>query len=185
MANQNQKPLTPADEMNNLFASMQAGQLKIISQLANSGINNTATSNTIPQLITQQPYGDYPDGFDPFDEFGVILLPVVTPNLDVPILSFGVPQGYDGVIKRYHCFFTGGGFVAGDIIWKIKADNTPIKNFDNITTNRGNDTSPREVDAIRIYSGQVISFTVQHLNNVALNGDVTASLAGYLYPSTR
>lgn len=180
-----QKQLTPADEINNVFAAMQQGQSTIISQLSNGGGNSTASSNAIPLLITQQPYGDYPDGYDPFDEFNVIALPVVSPNVDVPILSFGVPQGYDGVIKRYHCFFTGGGFVAGDIIWKIKADNTPVKNFDNITTNRGNDTSPRQVDAIRIYSGQIVSFTVQHASNVALNGDVTASLAGFLYPSTR
>ena len=172
------------DAIQNLVAFMQANQSAITSQLTSNN-NNEIASNPAPLLITPQPYGEYPPGAEPFDEFGVMALPLVNPGVDSNVVSFVVPQGYDGVIKRYHVEFEGGGFVSGQIVYKIKRNGAPVKNFQNMTTNRGTPSSPRIVDGIRIYSGEVITLTMQHVADAALNGVVTASLAGYLYPSVR
>lgn len=134
--------------------------------------------------VVLRPWIDEPEGSVPFDEQDGITLPAVGAGF-ATVLSFQMPLGYDGVIKFLSNNFLGGGFVdfSGDIIWAILADGRPIRNFSNIRANKGTVTIPRPISPIRVYSGQLIRYVVNHVANVGLAGQVICSLDGYLYPS--
>lgn len=118
------------------------------------------------------------------DEQSSAALPTIAAG-ETTILTFIVPQGFDCIIRRLSHNFTGGGFVqgSGDIIWRILIDNAPVRNFQNMTTEKGSWDQPREIDGIRAYSGQTIRYNVVHAANAALAGNVICSLNGSLFPS--
>lgn len=149
--------------------------------LASTFITPNPTINPTDVL---RPWIDEPGGSIPFDEQNGIALPAVGAGAST-VLSFQVPLGYDGVIKYISNNFLGGGFVdfSGDIQLQILADGRPIRNFSNILANKGTPGLQRPISPIRIYSGQIISYTVNHLANVGLAGNVVCSLTGYIYPS--
>jgi hypothetical protein len=176
--------LTSSQSLQELAAMHQEvlgvkGFLFAYEQAANSGGFLSGANG-----IVLRPWIDEPEGSVPFDEQGGITLPAIGPGFST-VLSFQVPLGYDGVIKYLSNNFLGGGFVdfSGDIVWQILADNRPIRNFSNIRANKGTTGIPRPVSPIRIYSGQVISYVVNHFANIGLAGQVVVSLTGYLYPS--
>lgn len=133
---------------------------------------------------TRRPWLDPPDGAVPFDEQDGIALPMVL-GVDTTVLTFQVPDGFDGVINGVSNNFLGGGFVAftGDIIWRILADGKAIRNFQNIRAEKGTVQQTRSVSPIRIFSKQTITYVVDHIANPLLNGQVVCSLTGYYYPS--
>jgi hypothetical protein len=128
-----------------------------------------------------QPWLVRPIGFLDFFEVNAITSPVV--GASATVLTFTVPRGYDGVIEYLGNYLTGGGFVdaSGDLVWRILADDRAIKNFGNITTQLGNLLNPSPI-RIRIYSGQVIKFTLSHIANAALDDQCICLLKGYYYP---
>ncbi len=153
--------------------SLSGGQLAIGTD---SNLNSGGIS-TVPPWI--QP----PVGFSSFDQQGVVAMPAA-PNGVATILTFTVPSGYDGVIKRLSHNATGGGFVqgSGDLSWMITLDGRPVKNYSNMLTELGTTQIPRFTDGIQIYSNQVVSYIITHIANVALAGSSIATLAGYYYP---
>lgn len=134
-------------------------------------------------VIIKRPWIDEPEGSVPFDEQNGIALPAL-PG-DTVVMTFIVPNGYDGVIKWISNNFLGGGFVpfSGDIVWRIFADQKPVRNFQAIQSEKGTQFIPRSISPIRIYSGQTITYTVNHVANVALAGQVICSMVGYIYPA--
>lgn len=128
------------------------------------------------------PWVQPPDGHVPFVEAGVVGVGVV--GATTVALTFPVPQGYDGVITKIVLTYTGGGFIdgSGDLIWRIYADGTTIKNFNAIDTTLGSAVIPWIVDNIRIYSGQVVRVDINHVANAALGANTAVKLAGYYYP---
>jgi hypothetical protein len=131
------------------------------------------------------PWVEPPQSFLSFDELGKVALPVVAAP-DATIVSLLVPDGYDGVIKTLSLNFVGGGFVqgSGDIIWRLLADGQAIRNYSNITSEKGSPEQPRAISGgIRIFSGQLITAVVNHTADVTLAGDVMASIGGWFYPS--
>lgn len=130
-----------------------------------------------------RPWVEEPEGTVPYDEENKATLGAVgDTNI---ILSFQVPIGYDGVIKYLGWYFAGGGFVdgSGDLVLQILHNSTPIKNFSNITVQKGTPRMPKPVNSIRIYSGETITMTVKHAANALLVGDVVGNLVGYFYPA--
>lgn len=120
------------------------------------------------------------------DPRAVLVLPNPPPAAEATVLTLTVPTGLDGVIKKYSNNLTGGGFVngSGDIIWRIRRNGRAIRNFDNILFESGTVDFPRELAAgIRIYSNDIITFTVEHVANAALAGNVICSFVGYFYPA--
>lgn len=117
------------------------------------------------------------------DEQAALALPAV--GTESTVLTFLIPQGYDFFIRRISHNFTGGGFVqgSGDIIWRLLIDNAPVKNFQNMSSEKGSVDAPRDIDGIRAYSGQTLLYTVLHAANAALNGNIICSVNGSLYPS--
>ena len=143
-----------------------------------SGFDNLQT--------TEQPWNTQPMGSQNFDEQASIQIPSIITGW-VTVMSFIVPLGMEGVIKNYAANFTGGGFQdgSGDLVWRLLQDKRPIRNFDYITTERGSPESPRSVSGgIRIYSGQLIEFQINHVsNNLLANGFIICGLSGYFYPN--
>lgn len=131
------------------------------------------------------PWVEAPQNFLPFDETGLVDLPVVG-SADTTILSMIVPDGQDGIIKGYSLNFTGGGFVqgSGDIVWRVLIDGQAVRNFSNITTEKGSPEQVRPISGgIRIFSGQLVTAVVNHVADVTLSGKVSANFSGWYYPS--
>ena len=133
--------------------------------------------------VTPEPWGPYPDNRLPFDYGGAIALPAIPGENTV--ITFQVPNGYDGVAMAYSLNFLGGGFTqeSGDIIWRIYRNNVAIRNFEQITTERVSISTPRNIANLQVFSLDIITITVNHVANVALNGQVVASMMGYFYPN--
>ncbi len=130
------------------------------------------------------PWLQEPEGHLPFDEADVANVGAVA-AVAVNVLQFTVPQGYDGVVERISNNFTAGGFVSGsgDLLWRILADDRPLKNYSRILVEFGTLQIPRPVNKIRIYAGQIITYTVSHPANAALTGGGSVcTLSGYYYP---
>jgi len=158
-------------------------ELLELSRLADEALRKAFPAKARTQTA-YPPWVYPPDGHLPFIERNAVVLPGV--GSSAVVLEFRVPLGMDGVIKRVSNLYLGGGFVSGsgDIIWRILADGRAVRNFANITSEYGSLSSPIDVDGIRIYSGQLIQYTVTHVANLAL-GDLTlCHLSGYYYPSS-
>lgn len=135
------------------------------------------------------PWVQPPQGHLPFLAHDVLARPgVVFPAVGAAgvVLTLPVPQGYDGVINALSNNYVAGGFVSGsgNLIWRILADGRAIRNFNNITVELGTLQLPRSVDGIRVFSGQAITYTIDHIANAALGGNTVCTLKGYFYPRT-
>lgn len=138
-------------------------------------------SNGIPPWV--QP----PQGHLPFLDHAALAVPGPPgPAAAGVVLTMNVPQGYDGVINAISNNYVAGGFVSGsgDLIWRILADGRAIRNFNNIIVEFGTLQIPRVVDGIRVFSGQAITYTINHPANAALGGNTVCTLKGYFYPRT-
>lgn len=139
-----------------------------------------------PTYVVQRPWLTMPEGGVPFDPEDSILLPnAILPSGNTEVVFHVVPDGYDGVINAYSWNFTGGGFVqgSGDLIVQLLRDGVPIRNYDNITVEKGTMAQARPISPLRIYSKQRISLVINHVGNPLLNGNIIASLVGYDYPA--
>lgn len=107
---------------------------------------------------------------------------------DTLIGQFNVPNGYDGVINRFVCGFTGDGFedFSGDIVWRLRVDNRFVKDLGNVTNTFGSFQTAFLVPGsanMRLVSGQTVYvFANIPLNSPVSNGVVTAGVFGWTYP---
>lgn len=139
-------------------------------------------------LWNDPPWVEPPPGYIDFDPRATLPLPAVAvPPPETEVLVLLVPTGLDGVIKWYSNNFEGGGFVngSGDIVWRIRINGRAVRNFDNILFESGTVEKPRRLAAgIRIYSGQRVTYTVQHVANPLLGVEpIVCSFVGYFYPA--
>ena len=138
-----------------------------------------------PAAVRRSVWVEEPPGAVPFLEKAAIAVPAATAT-DFDILSFVVPQGFDGVIKWLANVFNGPNSilpVPSPLIWKIMIDHRPARNFGNITQQNGTAAFGVQISPIRIFSGQLIEFTVQQVIGGTVTGTTVASLSGYYYPS--
>lgn len=173
---------TVANQMLELAALHNS--LLVNGQLIGTGQGDD-TSSPNPTTTVKRPWLDEPDGSVPFDpEIAVAMGAEVTPVQHV-IVTLTVPQGYDGVIKGFNWNFTGGGFVQGDgsLQAQILRNGIPVRNYDNILTERGSYEVARPISPLRIYSLDVIQLVVNHLSNGLLSGNLLGGFVGYFYPS--
>lgn len=157
----------------------------ILAAYPENSSTQTMGSDANPIVSSHRPWIDEPPGSIPFDEQGVVnLTGVPAPGVTQPVVIFTVPQGYDGVINHISNNATDPAFVdgSGDLIWNILINGRPIRNFGNILVQKGTLAQGRIVSPIRLFSGDVVSYTVQFAAG-ALTGQVVCSLAGYFYPS--
>lgn len=175
--------------------NQQANQLSELSalhntllvggQLISTGTGDN-TSAPLPTTTVKRPWIDEPDGAVPFDpEYSVALPPGATIPHTYVVATLTVPQGYDGVIKGFNWNYTGGGFVQGDgsLQAQILRNGIPVRNYDNILTERGSYETARPISPLRIYSLDIIQLVVNHLANTILSGNLLGGFVGYFYPS--
>jgi hypothetical protein len=147
---------------------------------ATSGRVETAAGSAPPWVVP-------PPGFEGFDFSGVIATPANN-GLDTVVLEFFVPSGYEGVINKLSHRYTGGGFQSGqgDLAWRIFRNDQAVKNYDNILVQFGTENELREIAGIRIYSGEKISYVVNHAvaSALAIGGTfIIAFASGWFYPA--
>jgi hypothetical protein len=108
---------------------------------------------------------------------------------DTVLGKFDVPNGYDGVINRFVCSFTGGGFAdfSGDIVWRLRVDNRFVKNLGNVTNTYGSFQTAFIIPgnaSYRLVSGQTVYLIASIPNGspVSAPGVVAAGVFGWTYP---
>jgi hypothetical protein len=129
----------------------------------------------------KRPWIDEPDGSVPFDPQNGLTLGAVGGSQIV--LTLLVPIGMDGVIKgiSHNTVFPFSDF-SGDLQWQLLQNGRAIRNFDNMLAQKGTIAVTRPISPLRIYSGDTITYVVNHLANAGLNGQVVCSVTGYFYP---
>lgn len=162
-------------------------ELAAIHQRVVKNIGTSYASSDDPtngQVIIKRPWLDEPSGSVPIDEQNGLTLDVVGTGDEV-VLQFICPDGFDGVIKKISNNVNFGGFVqfSGDIVWRILVNRRAVRGFDNIQNEKGTIATPRDISPIRIYSGQIVQYVVNHVANAALAGQIICSFGGYIYPS--
>jgi hypothetical protein len=138
-----------------------------------------------PAATQRRVWLEEPPGSVPFDEQGTIAIPPASQGIDTAVLSFVVPQGYDGVIKWISNVVNSAAppFMSGDMIWKILINGRAVRNFGNILQQKGTIAQGREISPIRIFSGDIVSYTASQTIGSALTGETVCSLTGYYFPS--
>lgn len=162
-------------------------QLSYLEQQANITLDNQSGAPSESPMVLQAPWVAPPPGFQAFDYQGIISTPLVGSGENT-VLSFIVPRGWDGVIKRLSHTYTGNSYPegSGGIIWRILADKRAIKNYESMTFSFGSLQAPRSTDGIIITENQLIEYMV---NVVGTGGFIPAAatsiictLAGWIWP---
>jgi hypothetical protein len=123
-----------------------------------------------------------------FQEINTVPLAVFQLNVDLAVLTFQVPIGYDGVIIGNTNRFIGVGFAegSGDIEWRIQLSRRYAPDYGLVLTSLGDLQSPTPFSGggIRIYSHQTIRYLARITNFAALdpNGRILCALYGWFYP---
>jgi hypothetical protein len=180
---------SPLNQAGMSLANLAAWHLQTIG---NSGILAAVPepANAAPLGTSANPIGVFerawieePPGSVSFDEQGAANF--VPGDVDLPIVSIRVPQGFDGVIDwiSNNIVTATPPFVpfSGEVIWKILLNGKPVRNFGNVLTEKGTIEQGRQVSPIRIFSGDLLQYTVSSPD--VTSGTTIASLTGYYYPS--
>jgi hypothetical protein len=127
-----------------------------------------------------------PDRWTNLDVSNYVLLPGPFPA-QANILSFQVPLGQHGIIKKVANNFVGGGWTegSGSVTWQILVDGAPppgATSYDTILTSLGNPANPVEIAGFRVFENQLITVVVKNASLVVAGQLSGARLVGYLYP---
>jgi hypothetical protein len=126
-----------------------------------------------------------PDQWENLDISGYVALPAEAAQ--AVIVTFKVPQGRNGVIKKIANNLIGGGWVegSGTINWQILVDGAPppgASSYDSILDSLGAVPSPTEIAGFRIYENQTVEVVINNVSVVVAGQLAGARLIGYLYP---
>ena len=163
------------------LAYLHGTQLGLLGSISTGSGGNEPGMQTVDSV--KRPWIDPPEGYSSFDAASSIALPAV--GISGTIVSFLVPDGWDGVVNAFSWNFTGAGFNegSGDLVVQILRNDAAVRNYDNITVSKGTIPIPRPISAIRIYSKQLVSIRITNVTGGLLTGNVVGSLVGYIYPS--
>lgn len=177
-------PLNSAGmELANLAAwhAQRLGQMGYLAQTAESNVLTVPLGNPAnPATTSRRVWLEEPPGSIPFDEQASSPL-TGTVQPEVVVLTMVVPQGFDGVIKWISNNVVGT-FAPGSLIWSIKVDGRPYRNFAVITQEKGTIAQGRQISPIRVFAGDIITYTVTEVLGGS-SGQTVVSLTGYYYPS--
>lgn len=145
----------------------------------------STSSATAVQPVRRPLWVDPPDQWENVDLINYVALPAIGAQANV--LSFQVPLGRNGVIKKVACNFVGGGWTegAGGATWQILVDGAPpagSTTYDNILASLGSPANPVEIPGFRIYENQTLTLVVKNAAIVVAGQLSGGRLIGYLYP---
>jgi hypothetical protein len=149
------------------------------------GDNPVRSAQTDQQGLSSPPWVTPPDGYQSFDYASAITTPAFGAG-DTVIVSFSVPLGMNGIIRRLANDYAGPGFVdgSGDLIWRILIDGRAVQGYSAITVRLGAINQPTVIDGIQVSSGQLVSLVVNNATAAlpVAGTQVTGRLGGYFYP---
>lgn len=116
-----------------------------------------------------------------FDYASYVNLPAIGATAD--IISFTVPDGFNGVIQRIANTYVGAGFVegSGSVIWQILANGGVVRNYDNMVASLGSVSNPSQISGILIKEGQLIELAVSNISVIVAGQLVGGRLGGFFY----
>ncbi len=138
----------------------------------------------VPQLPVQNFMA--PSG-KPFEFHGGIALPAI--GATATVVSFTVPRGNNGFIRRIGNVFVGGGFTdfSGAVVWQILLDQvkgTVAPNFDSIVASLGSVSNPSPIDGIHIMELATVALVVKNVS-VVVGGQLIGGRLGGSFHSIR
>jgi hypothetical protein len=154
----------------------------------------TATPQQVQQAmrIGRLPVTNFmpPEGKD-FEQTGYITIPAI--GASAIVLSFTVPQGFNGVIHRIGNEFDGGAFTPASVLWQIllnaqgfnTATGAVVAPFFNaIAAPLGSVAAPSSIwpGGIRISEAQLVALTVTNVSVTPAGQQIGGRLGGYFYP---
>jgi hypothetical protein len=137
-----------------------------------------------------KPWVEAPAGAYTFNPDKAIPLPA-TAAVNVTVLSFRVPIGFDGILlAHYHAYRGGGTFVegSGDIIWRVRANGRYLRDMGDMELSIG---SPQTLSPVPgglwLHSGNLVEYVVSAPNGSGSlplpgEGNILAGLHGWFYP---
>jgi hypothetical protein len=123
-----------------------------------------------------------PAGSQAFDFASAIALPVVTTS--GVVLSFQVPAGFRGIIRRLSHNHEGSGFVngSGSLVWRLLVNQSVVKNYGALVTEFGSVQLPRETDGIPLQQNDRVRYEVVNVSLGVAGTTVICSAAGFFWP---
>lgn len=178
-------PNTEGMDLMNLAAwhYQRIGQMGYLAAPPEGSLAQPLGMPSNPASTSRRVWLDEPPGSIPFDEQGSLALPTTAgAGVFVPVVTFTVPLGFDGIIKwvSNNVLNATGPIVPGSIIWKILVNNRAVRNFANIQVEKGTVFQGRQESPIRIFSGDIVQYVV---TGGANNETTVCSLTGYYFPS--
>jgi hypothetical protein len=145
----------------------------------------TPISANPPMPVRKPIWVDPPDQWENVDLLNYIALPAQAAQSNV--ISFKVPNGRNGVIRKVGNNFVGGGWVEGSgaVVWQILVDGAPppgAVNYDSILGSLGSPANPVEIAGFRIFEGQTLTLVVKNILIVVAGQLSGGRFVGYLYP---
>lgn len=140
----------------------------------------------VPAEPVQRPiWIDPPSQWENIDQLNYVPLGAI--GSTVIIVSYTVPIGRNGIIKKVANNFVGGGWVegTGQIIWQILLDGTPppgANSYANILGSLGSPASPTEISGFRVRENQVLTLVAQNISVLVAGQLVGGRLVGFQYP---
>ena len=140
----------------------------------------------VPQLPVQN---FMPPSGKAFEVHNGITIPAI--GVLAAVLSFQVPKGQNGFIRRIANVFVGGGFTdfSGALFWQIwinQNQNGPViaPGFDNIIASLGSVANPTPIDGIHIMELNFVSLVVKNVS-VVVSGQLIGGRLGGSFHSIR
>ena len=142
-----------------------------------------------PMTCGEDPRKYMPAAGKRFQKTGSLLNPGVE-GVDLQVLSFPVPDAWDGVLITITNQWDGAGFVdgSGDLIWRLMIDNQWLKDLDDVRITLGRLENPYELEGAGYYlqSHQQVRYFVRlgpgALARLAPTGRITCACSGWFYP---
>lgn len=138
--------------------------------------------------IPNQPWNSPPEGRQPFNQVGTLAVADTTTDTLETVLSFRVPEGWDGIANRIILDYTGNNFDqgSGQIVFSVKIDGVYQFGWENILTTMGSLGNGEKVEGggFAMGSGQLVEIEVFYPNTFAPQATASfiGALAGYFYP---
>lgn len=153
--------------------------LETLYQITNQRLAVDQSFNPDKAFNGLMPWLNRPAGFSDFTPSNIVNIGAV--GIETDICIFNVPTGQDGVITAFVVNYSASDFDTGDLVFRVYVDDRPVKNFDNILTNLGNQANPWPV-RVRVFSNNRVRLAVFHQANVTLTGkSVMGAFLGYTY----
>jgi len=178
----------PRNASNSSYLSQFSGRPVVAEEgLDDSSLVGVVDPSDAVHGYLQFPWIYPPPGFQPFDPVIAIPTPAIGAG-EAVVVSIQCPIAFDGVVRYISCNYTGQNFIqgSGDLIWRVKLDGRPVKNYGNLVSEMGTISQPRTTFGIVFQSGQILQITITNVNQTPGAGtNIICSANGYYWPRDR